>query len=227
MQALKQEALLSYLCNKVHNEPKYRGRDGMRREDLFELQYITPLENVVSIYQKGILSNKLVSEIEHKSVAWEIMQEKRSEKIIPGGRPLHDYVNLYICARNPMLYKVKNRNVCVLKVDPNILDLPSVVIANSNAAGDYVRFAPSPKGLDLIDTDLVFAESWIHPNEIETWNHKSIKCAEVLVPDRVDTKFIENIYVPDAQSQEVLSCRLDAARLSPRIIINKHLFFRK
>ena len=227
MQVLQQENPLRYLCNKIHIEAQCRESGDMRREDLFELHYIAPLENVVSIYQSGILSNKLAQEIKHESLAWEKMQERRSGKVIPGGSSLHDYVNLYICARNPMLYKVKNKSVCVLRVDPNILDSPGVVIANSNAAGDYVRFASSPSGLDLIDADLVFAESWIHPNEIETWNHKGIKCAEVLVPDRVDTKFIENIYVPDAQSQEILDHQLKAAGLTPRIMINKHLFFRR
>jgi hypothetical protein len=155
------------------------------------------------------------------------MQERRDTKLVPGGRPLHEYVNLYFCARNPMLYKICKKNICVLKIDTNVLDLPGTMIADRNAARDYVRFAPSPKGLELIDREKVFADRWTHPNPIETHTHKGIKCAEVLVRDRVDPSFIENIYVADAETQDKMGDELNKARLDKRVIIDAHLFFRK
>ena len=77
----------------------------MKPEDVRELHYITPIENLPSILEKGILSHKLASKIPHLSVALDVIQERRKNKIIPRGRPLHDYVNLYFDARNPMLYR--------------------------------------------------------------------------------------------------------------------------
>lgn len=55
--------------------------------------------------------------------------------MVPGGRPLHEYVNLYFCARNPMLFRIKDLHLelCVLQIDTNVLDLPGVVIT-----GGYV-----------------------------------------------------------------------------------------
>jgi hypothetical protein len=200
----------------------------MRREDIIELYYIAPLENVVSIYQNGLLSNKLASNIKHKSVAWDIMQERRDLKSVSEGRPIHEYVNLYICARNPMLYRIRsNKNICVLKIDANVLDLPGTMIADKNAARGFVRFYPSPNGLQYVDYEKVFAERWTHLDPIEEYDHKGIKCAEVLVPDRVDPRHIENIYVADTEIYDRMTDELNKACLDKRVIIDGHPFFRR
>ena len=41
---------------------------------------------------------------QHVSVAMPAVQDRRARKIVPGGRRLHGYANLYICARNPMMF---------------------------------------------------------------------------------------------------------------------------
>ena len=47
-----------------------------------------------------------------------------------------------------------------------------------------------------IDKDRVFARYWTHgENQYEEWRHKSEKCAEVLVPDRVNPGYILGAYV--------------------------------
>ena len=156
------------------------------------------------------------------------MQGRRDLKCVSGGRPLHEYVNLYFCARNPMLYRIRsNKNICVLKIDANVLDLPGTMIADKNAAREFVRFDPSPNGLQYIDYDKVFAEWWTHPDPIEEYDHKGIKCAEVLVPDRVDPMHIENIYVADAEIYDKMTDELNKACLDKRVIIDGHLFFRR
>jgi hypothetical protein len=44
------------------------------------------------------------------------IQRRRAGRVVPGGRSLHEYVNLYICARNPMLYlrRAMHAKLCVL-----------------------------------------------------------------------------------------------------------------
>src|SRR2546425_4346574 len=79
-------------------------RPEVRSEELLELHYITPMENVPSILAQGILSHRRAGKLRHQSIAMPEVQARRAGRIVPGGRPLHDYVNLYICARNPMLY---------------------------------------------------------------------------------------------------------------------------
>ncbi len=71
----------------------------MERHELQDLHYITPIGNVPSILQQGILSHAGASRLQHQSVAMQEMQDRRARVRVPGGRPLHEYANLYICAR--------------------------------------------------------------------------------------------------------------------------------
>ncbi len=95
----------------------------MDPKDVKDLNYITPIENLPSIFKRGILSHKLAKKIPHRSVAMEEIQDRRKIKVVPRGRPLHEYVNLYFDARNPMLYKRRDQHlaICVLKIDPKVM----------------------------------------------------------------------------------------------------------
>lgn len=77
---------------------------GVDREQLRELHYITPISNVSSIAARGLLSHRRAARHNPDSVALATVQERREAKPVPRGRPLHEYVNLYVNARNPMLY---------------------------------------------------------------------------------------------------------------------------
>lgn len=197
----------------------------LKRDDVRELHYITAVENVSSIWRRGILSHRRAGRVRHVSVAMPEVQERRAGKIVPGGWPLHEYVNLYFHARNPMLYYLSSRytDLCVLRVAPAVLDLPDVVIADRNASSDWAVFYPSPGGLSYLDEELVFAERWTHPgDQFREWEHKSIKCAEVLVPERVDPGYLMGVYVPDRRVRNVFR----ATGVPLLVEMNAHLFFR-
>jgi hypothetical protein len=170
----------------------------MNRADVTELHYITAIANLPSIMQHGILSHTLADQLAHDSVAMPEIQERRRNKQIPGARLLHDYANLYFDAHNPMLSRCRGRNneICVLQINPSVLDTPGVIIANRNAASNWTSFWPVPGGFTVISMERVFARYWTHPDDpYEEMSHKSEKCAEVLVPDRVDAQFIVGAYV--------------------------------
>lgn len=165
----------------------------MDRADINELYYITPIANVPSILQYGISSNRLSKRLEHHSIAMPEIQARRTNKRIPGARHLHDYANLYFDAHNPMLSRVRQHNdiICVLRVDAGVLDVPGVIIADCNASSDYVRFDSVIDGLAAIEKDVLFARYWTHPdNQYAEMKHKSRKCAEVLIPDKVEARWI-------------------------------------
>lgn len=197
----------------------------MDRGELEELHYITHISNLPSIMSKGILSHRRMKGIPHADVSMPEIQKRRAKKQIPGGQTLHDYVNLYINGRNKMLFKVldSHADTCVLHISTDVLDLPNVVIADRNASSDYVRFAPAPDGLENVDEDLVFAEFWTHSgNPIEEMRHGSIICAEVLVPDSVNTDFIMGAYVSGTDTEE----EFEATGVTLPVTIDSHLFFR-
>jgi len=130
------------------------------------------------------LSHNNAKKLGHISVASKTIQDRRAPKVVPGGRKLHDYVNTYFHARNPMMYVILMQQdhlyLTVLRINTDILDLPNVVITDSNTAGDYAIFHASPRGLAIVDRELTFAIDWTHPDQIEYFRRKSAKCAEVL-----------------------------------------------
>jgi hypothetical protein len=195
----------------------------MNRADLPELHYITPIENVPSILQHGILSHERAARLKHRSVAMQEVQDRRSKVVVPGAnRKLHSYANLYICARNPMLYLRQRERICVLSIRTGVLDLPGVIITDGNAASSYVRFAPAPDGLTIVSRELTFAEYWTGVNQIEQWRMKVAKCADVLVPDRVSPEYIQHAYV----ASDEMKNQMDALNTGLDVRVDGHLFFR-
>jgi len=174
------------------------------RTDITELHYITAIANVRSMLQHGILSHVLARQLPHESVAMPEIQQRRENKQIPGARRLHEYANLYFDAHNPMLSKCRTRNsdICVLRVTQVVLDHPGVIVTDCNAASGWARFQPVAAGLASINRDRLFARFWLHRDDLyEERRHKSEKCAEVLVPDRVEAAFIVGTYVANGQAE--------------------------
>ncbi len=175
----------------------------MNRADILELHYIAPIENVLSMMRHGILSNRRATQVPHASVAMEEVQDRRRNKQIPGARPLHDYANLYFDAHNPMLSKRRDQNdmICVMRIDHAVLDVPGVIVADCNAASDYVRFYTMEAGIQALDRDLVIARFWTNASDpFEAMRHKSIKCAEVLVPEVLQPIFLIGAYVANTRA---------------------------
>jgi hypothetical protein len=96
------------------------------------------------------------------------------------------------------------------------------VISDQNAASDYVRFL-HPRQWNLLDFDAIYALDWRHPNDrVAYFRHSSRKCAEVLVPHRVETRFLAGAYVVD----DVAKSRLEALGLALPVVPNSMRFFR-
>ncbi|HUB99422.1 MAG TPA: DUF4433 domain-containing protein [Solirubrobacterales bacterium] len=198
----------------------------MRREDLQELHYITHVGNVPSICERGILSHRRAGAIKHISVAHSEVQDRRRGKRVPGGLLLHDYANLYMTARNPMLYLRARANgladeLCVLQVSQSVLDLPDVVVTDMNAASPYCRFSSVADGLEEVDAERVFRHYWTEGDALEQERCKKAKCAEVLVPGSVDPGCLEGIYA----GTKTATGTLESLALDLEITLDADLFF--
>ena len=202
----------------------------MRRDELTELHFITPHANLPSILQYGIQSHRRAEVGRRKgilkpiSVAMQEVQDIREGIHVPGGRELHEYANLYFCARNPMLFKRKERHLelCVLRIDTAVLDIEGAIVTDMNAAKRMRRFAAAPDGLVHVNREMVFAQDWRHPNNpIAYERHKAIKCAELLIPDKVPPEHIMGAYVSCEEVEAVVK------NVAPQfsITINGHVFF--
>jgi hypothetical protein len=200
----------------------------MTRDQLTELGYIVPIATVASILQHGILSHNRAAKLQHQDIALQQVNDYRATVIVPapgGGRKLHDYANLYICPRNPMLLKRSNmrEQLCVIRVSPSVVDIPGVIVTDANAGSKYTKnFKPAPDGLSIVDYARTFAEWWNHPdNQIDHWRHSSQKCAEILVPNVVPAACITGAYV----CSQTAMAGLEAVANGLAVTINKHLFF--
>jgi hypothetical protein len=183
-----------------------------------------PIANIGSVMTHGVLSYERAAKLPHHSVAMQPVQDKRDQKQVPGGLKLHQYANLYFHARNPMLFKrqAEAPNLCILRVSIHVLKLEGAVISDQNAASDYVRFL-HPRQWQLLDFDAIYAMDWRHPNDLAAYyRHRSRKCAEVLIPQRVETRFITGAYVVDDEARAGLSALGFALPATP----NPMLFFR-
>jgi hypothetical protein len=189
-----------------------------------ELHCIMPMANVGSIIARGILSYERAAKLPHQSVALQPVQDKRDQKQVPGGLKLHHYANLYFHARNPMMFKRKDEapSLCVLRISIDVLQLKGTVISDQNAASGYVRFL-HPSQWQELNFDDIFALDWRHPNDpIAYYRHSSRKCAEVLVPQRVEPRYLTGAYVVD----EAAGALLAGLGFALPIAVNPMLFFR-
>lgn len=196
----------------------------MNREDIKELYFITPIANVPSILQHGILSHKRAGRLAHYSVAMPEVQVRRKDKRIPGAGHLHDYANLYFDAHNPMLSacRVHNDEICILRVDAKVFDLPGVIISDRNAASGWARFSCVKDGLKRIDYERVFAQFWKHDDDpFDEMSHKSEKCAEILVPDFVQPTYIIGVFVANESAFK----RFQKLQTKLAVVIKNDIFF--
>ena len=186
------------------------------------LYNIMPFRNISSVLSLGILSNFLAEKLPHVSVAMNEVQSRRDKVNVPNGMPLHQYANLYFDARNPMMYKRQDEDICVLKISPRVLDLENVVISDRNASSDYASFHEPTKILDKLDYDMIYAKSWVDANYYLMLKKKSVKCAEVLIPEKILPQYIIGTAVKNQEDKE----RLEEMGFNKKIYIEKELFFK-
>lgn len=158
------------------------------------------------------------------SVALEGVQDRRAGKRVPQGRPLHDYANLYFDARNAMMYTLLKHDIgplAVVRVDPVVLDLSGSVVTDGNAASCDTIFLPGPSGLARLNEDRVYADSWDSQDYWTKVELKRLRCAELLVPDRVEPRFVLGCYV------DRWNRRPECSSQSPGVSVevNAHVFF--
>lgn len=117
--------------------------------------------------------------------------------------------------------RTHHRDIAVLRVSPDLLDVSGVVIADGNAASKYTGFWSPSRGLSALDKDLVYSEDWRDTDQIQQWRKARVRCAEVLVPLPVKPRHILGSYA----SCQASKARIDGLGLGWSVVIDSHLFF--
>ena len=183
----------------------------MRREQLTELHYIAHVDNVESICSNGVLSHRRANRLNHTDISLAEVQDRRKGKRVPGGLLLHDYANLYVTARNPMLSKRIFdgwlEELCVMSVSAEVLERDDVVVTDRNAAKFGCSFKPVAEGIEAIDFELLTRPFWTDGDTLEQERCRNAKFTEVLVPHEVSPDHLRGIYVGTAAALRAMASR--------------------
>ena len=167
------------------------------------LYYITHIDNLPSIFERGILSHQriesdgtqFVSIFKGKAGDKSNTSKRRKAKPQNKGKALLHYVSLLFQPRNPMMYRAiaetGKDKLAILEVSPTILSEPGVFIADGNAVDELTQFYPTTQGLKKLQQQWrVIQNQWWK----ECDGSKRKIMAECLVPDQVRPEYIRFCY---------------------------------
>lgn len=188
--------------------PQYiiRGRrtrfDPNDLRDFLEVQYgikylyhITHKENLGNILKYGLLSNDESRQgLNIVDIADNEVNSRRSAIEPINNSSLHEYVPLYFNPRNPMLYKRIDiqHDIIIIALDSYLFFNRGRIFTDGNAAANKTLFYDDIRDLNQLDWKCINSEFWS-----EFPDGKRIRCAEVLIPNKVNITSIEKIYVCD------------------------------
>ena len=194
-----------------------------------ELYYITHINNLRSILEKGILSHEKIEQLklEYTSIYNDEVISRRKNKLTPRGKSLWHYVNLYFQPRNSMLFKVvhdsqiREENLVVIGVSNKVLREHSVLITDGNAANYPTQFYSCAEGLVMLKHQWPIIQR-------ETWNEgigtKRKMMAECLVPVQVKPDRFCSLHVANIVAKHQATRIVSKRRIS--IIQERHMFFK-
>ncbi|MCX7425233.1 MAG: DarT ssDNA thymidine ADP-ribosyltransferase family protein [Planctomycetia bacterium] len=199
----------------------------MKAADIRNLYYITHIDNVASIVERGLLSH---AEIDRQQVPYtriydDAIVSRRKEKRTPEGRSLWEYANLYFQARNPMMYRVIHEkgtdSLAVIAVRRDVMNTTGVVITDGNAASEPTQFFDLTRGMNVLSANWkTIQNEWWRGDD----GSKRKIMAECLVPGRVGPECIEAIYVQRDDVKKKLDRELRNTKLP--VIPEPRMFFR-
>lgn len=193
------------------------------------LFHITHEKNVPNILATGIFSTneRKRQKLAHVSIADAGIQARRSAKPVPVGRggTVHDYVPLFFGARSPMLYAVKaavpQNEVFYVLVDWTVLNEPSTVFTDGNAATAGTNFFCGVQDLDKVDQAAAAAIRWDKPPEL-----RRRKSAEVLVWKHVPVDQLRWLVVMDELAAERAKTMIKNFKASLRVHVAPEYYYR-
>lgn len=200
----------------------------MDRSQVKHLYYIAHLDNLTSIVKNGIICHNKVGKKRVVDISNSAVQERRAAVRIPGiNKPLHDFANLYFNPRNAMMFVRKDlhEELWVLGISSSVLEMPNVVITDGNAASGPTLFLDVPSGLAKLPRNGIMTKDWRDDDRIVMAEKRRVACAEVLIPNKVEPSFFEEIYVSCTETKKRVTELLGTHPLSEHVVKNAEMFF--
>lgn len=224
----------------------------IKKESIQECYYLTHIENIPSILQKGILSHRRVSKLQARTSCINIsnqeVQERRDRKVVQrvdeNKKPLnlHRFVNLYLNPNNAMILAiyqhqgVPSKKLCILRISVEILNRGDVILTDQNAATNIAHFYPSTNF--CLNEDYTYCLSSSTAVGYKDVQHldffrgkgsgqisavrKQIRQAEVLVPYQIDPSYIVGVFVSCDEALYTIRAILAGNQLREDLSITVH-----
>ncbi|MDE0041940.1 MAG: DarT ssDNA thymidine ADP-ribosyltransferase family protein [Candidatus Poribacteria bacterium] len=191
-----------------------------------ELYYIAHIDNLGSILEKGILSHEKMEQLElgYTSIYNEEIVSRRRNKSTPDSKSLWHYANLYFQPRNPMMYSIVStrdkENLVVISISKEVLGEHGVLITDGNAANAPTQFYSQSDGLKILKRQWnAIRNDWWNKDD----GSKRKIMAECLVPDSVNSKHINSLFVVSTAIGSRVKQIVDKRQIS--VIPEPHMFF--
>ena len=241
--SLNQDQLIKYqsILGEIKNEIKdflifVENREMVNKRKKLDIQhlskipfgslfYVCHIDNISSILKLGILShnfahkNGLVkNDISDKSVN---SLRNRFEQSLGGN--IHDFAPLFLHLRNSTFFRwcksEDKNNLILLKVNPHILLADNVAFSDGNAAVRTTKFYQNIDDFNKLNWQIIKEEYWSNYPD-----GKRIKCSEVLVRDKIQLHYINELLV---YSEETLGkiLPLFPNHLGILTSVNKQIYF--
>lgn len=164
------------------------------------LYYITHIDNLPSILERGIFSYDRVKGEGLRPISIDNgnIIEQRNYKTTDG-KKLWDYANLYFQPRNALMYRFLHqhhlKDLAVVGIDKKVLDEQDVIITDGSTANETTQFFNCLSGgMKILKKQWSIIEN-------DWWNNsdgsKRKMMAECLIPYYVKPVYIRSVYVAD------------------------------
>jgi len=190
--------------------------------------YITHIDNLPSILDKGILCHKRIEEekIQFTPIYDAEIVESRKNIKMPDNKTLWDFANLYFQPRNAMLYRVvffsgKNiDDIIIIGVKSGILQRSDIFVTTGNAASPHSNILSASEAKKSIKNirEQTDKEWWASED-----GSKRELMAECLAPHKVSPEDIEEIYVATSNGLKKVKKLLGEHRIP--VIPEPSIFF--
>lgn len=189
--------------------------------------HMTHIQNLPSILEaKELRSYNRMRGQTYLNLSNEDVQAGRAAITIGvSGRPLHDYVPLYLGFKTPMVAvnQKHNEDLIFLQFKLDILVLGGVVISDGNARSHSTQFKiySQMSDLDILDIAAIRGVKYAHNEEL-----KRKKQAEILVPDGLSLSHLAYItcYSESAKTR-ILEIWRESGIKEPSIQVNPGWYF--
>lgn len=175
------------------------------------LYYLTPIKNLYSVLELGILSRREVEklQIENDDFSISNIQAIRANKTVElsdkSKRKLHELVPLFFNKNNATVKtrakRLEDNKLCILEIDYQVIldqeiDTELVIsIGNASTSENFVR------NLSHFEREIKIGVNNLIEDEIDDyWSYKNERMSELLIYPKIRKEFIKRIFVSNKEN---------------------------